>query len=626
MMAGQTIETVITVDANQAIAELAKFDHETKAAEKALRDADAATKAFEKTQREAVAAVTAIDTRVEKYQRDIVALATAMASGTGNTKAYEAEMRQLNAELDRLNGKTRTLKPSIASVATEMRKVESSGNQAALKLMTLSQAADDAQYGLRGMLNNIPQVVQAFGGGMGLAGGISIAATALFQVYDRFIDVGDAAKTGTETAGSYVDDLRKEISDLSKELTDLQGTATRVAMEEQGKRIEIAAKEAQAMIDAVGGRARLGVLEAATKGGAQMENLQSRAEYMARDIVYRTRNPFVSPEMLKQAIDAREKLDLEMAKMAAMARIEQEKEDQKRIDQAVDAANAITEAEAKGSKQRIDNAKKEADAKFAIFVSSMEEEERQLKEVAKMRREAAAEREKLELERMSLSLSGGFVNNEIRGAGAGTQGAAATTEMQAMAVEAAKNAAMAEDWSLAWIKAGRDVADSFGDLQSVATGTLSTLTAGTQQYLDDVITGQENAEAALATMLMRTAGQALIGSGIDLGGRAVVSAFTGLQPLAAAQGAAAAGLIASGVALGGTATGIEHMAAGGQIGRPLPDKSATDRGASPRSSRGGGDGGPLVINISYGVGGPLPEDTAREIARVQRTGNRRSGA
>jgi hypothetical protein len=184
------------------------------------------------------------------------------------------------------------------------------------------------------------------------------------------------------------------------------------------------------------------------------------------------------------------------------------------------------------------------------------------------------------------------------------------------------------DWSGMWSDAVDSVADSFGDLQSVATGALSTLTAGTQQYLDDVITGQENAEAALATMLMRTAGQALIGSGIDLGGRAVVSAFTpGLQPLAAAQGAAAAGLIASGVALGGTATGIEHMAAGGQIGRPLPDKkSATDRGASPRSSRGGGDGGPLVINISYGVGGPLPEDTAREIARVQRTGNRRSGA
>ena len=54
---------------------------------------------------------------------------------------------------------------------------------------------------------------------------------------------------------------------------------------------------------------------------------------------------------------------------------------------------------------------------------------------------------------------------------------------------------------------------------------------------------------------------------------------------------------------------------------------ATDRGASPRSSRGrGGEGGPTVINISYGVGGPLPEDTAREVARVMKTGNRRRGA
>jgi hypothetical protein len=55
--------------------------------------------------------------------------------------------------------------------------------------------------------------------------------------------------------------------------------------------------------------------------------------------------------------------------------------------------------------------------------------------------------------------------------------------------------------------------------------------------------------------------------------------------------------------------------------------AARDRGAAPRSSRGGdGGGGPLVVNVSYGVGGPLPEDTAREIARVMKTGNRRRGA
>jgi hypothetical protein len=126
---------------------------------------------------------------------------------------------------------------------------------------------------------------------------------------------------------------------------------------------------------------------------------------------------------------------------------------------------------------------------------------------------------------------------------------------------------------------------------------------------------------------MRTAGQALISHGINLAGAAVVSAGTGLLPVAAAQAAGAAGLIAGGIALGATATGIEHVAAGGALGKPLDDKSGTrDKGASPRSSGGGGSGGPMIVNVSYGAGGPLPEDIAREIHKVTSSGNRRRGA
>jgi hypothetical protein len=148
-----------------------------------------------------------------------------------------------------------------------------------------------------------------------------------------------------------------------------------------------------------------------------------------------------------------------------------------------------------------------------------------------------------------------------------------------------------------------------------------------QTYLDAKIKGEENAEALMAASLMRTAGQALIGHGINLAGAAVVSAGTGLLPVAAAQAAGAAGLIAGGIALGATATGIEHVAAGGALGKPLDDKSGTrDKGASPRSSGGGGSGGPMIVNVSYGAGGPLPEDIAREIYKVTSSGNRRRGA
>lgn len=149
-----------------------------------------------------------------------------------------------------------------------------------------------------------------------------------------------------------------------------------------------------------------------------------------------------------------------------------------------------------------------------------------------------------------------------------------------------------------------------------------------QEYLDAKIKGEENAEAMIAVSLMRTAGQALIGHGINLAGAAVVSAGTGAIPIAAAQAAQAAGLIAGGIALGATATGIEHIAAGGVVGKPLEDKKAAkDRGASPRGGSGGGGGsGGLTVNVSYGAGGPLPEDIAREIDKVVKSNDRRRGA
>lgn len=135
-----------------------------------------------------------------------------------------------------------------------------------------------------------------------------------------------------------------------------------------------------------------------------------------------------------------------------------------------------------------------------------------------------------------------------------------------------------------------------------------------QGYLDAVITGQENAEAMLAASLMRTAGQALISHGVDLGGRATVSALSGLLPLAAAQGAGAAALIAGGVALGGVATGITHVAAGGTIGKALPaePKIKDLNTPSPRSS-GNSDG----ITINYmGASGATAEESHKAVLQA----------
>lgn len=61
------------------------------------------------------------------------------------------------------------------------------GGGSAMGLLAVSQAAEDAQYGIHGVLNNIPQAVMAFGGftpaAMVLASGLSLVAVAAVVLY-----------------------------------------------------------------------------------------------------------------------------------------------------------------------------------------------------------------------------------------------------------------------------------------------------------------------------------------------------------------------------------------------------------------------------------------------------------
>ena len=57
------------------------------------------------------------------------------------------------------------------------------GAAGSMGFLAFSQAVEDAQYGIKGVLNNIPQMIMGFGGTMGLAGAISLAAVAAVTLY-----------------------------------------------------------------------------------------------------------------------------------------------------------------------------------------------------------------------------------------------------------------------------------------------------------------------------------------------------------------------------------------------------------------------------------------------------------
>jgi hypothetical protein len=138
--------------------------------------------------------------------------------------------------------------------------------------------------------------------------------------------------------------------------------------------------------------------------------------------------------------------------------------------------------------------------------------------------------------------------------------------------------------------------------------------------------GQEDAGAILLQGLAQQAGDLITLKGAESAATGLSMLFTG-NPAGAVPLAGGLALIGAGqaIAIGGAEVAASMIS--GASRTPSTDKGASrDRGASPgRGGGGSGGGGPLVVNVAYGAGGPLPEDTAREIQKAVDTGRRRGG-
>lgn len=71
------------------------------------------------------------------------------------------------------------------------------GGGAAMGLLQLGQAVDDAQYGFRAIVNNIPTIAMAMTGSAGIAGAVGIAAVAVSQLINHWTELS-AVLSNTE--------------------------------------------------------------------------------------------------------------------------------------------------------------------------------------------------------------------------------------------------------------------------------------------------------------------------------------------------------------------------------------------------------------------------------------------
>jgi len=129
--------------------------------------------------------------------------ARGMENMTDKARVAEFAFYDLDANLRATATGTTTLTAGMTKLAPSTR-------DNARALLMFSQGFEDAQYGIRGVLNNIPGLVLALGGGAGLAGAISIAAVSFSVLYEW---LGKTEEKASDVAAS-IDKISDNMGDM----------------------------------------------------------------------------------------------------------------------------------------------------------------------------------------------------------------------------------------------------------------------------------------------------------------------------------------------------------------------------------------------------------------------------
>jgi hypothetical protein len=111
----------------------------------------------------------------------------------------DAKFGSVITEMKRVEKASDSLKKKFAGIGHTGPTTSAKGGKGGYRapgmgILELSRGIEDAQYGLRGVLNNIPGTIMAFGGGAGLAGVVSLAAVGVAVLGKRLYDLATNAK------------------------------------------------------------------------------------------------------------------------------------------------------------------------------------------------------------------------------------------------------------------------------------------------------------------------------------------------------------------------------------------------------------------------------------------------
>jgi hypothetical protein len=142
-------------------------------------------------------------------------------------------MDQVGKKADQLNRKTQAMGGGSQ---------RQGGYTQGMGVLEVSRAIEDAQYGIRGVLNNIPSIIQSFGGSMGLAGVVSIAAVAVSVLGKELFSLVSPAGVAAEKLEKF----KAASESLTASLKELRDTR---AAKELAAEIELLNTQSREFID-----------------------------------------------------------------------------------------------------------------------------------------------------------------------------------------------------------------------------------------------------------------------------------------------------------------------------------------------------------------------------------------
>jgi hypothetical protein len=609
-------------------------------------------------------AVTKIDKAIKQTELDMKALTAAIAAGGPNVDQYK------NA----LNG-----------LAASKRNV----GQAALEL---SRGVEDLQYGFGGIVNNIPSLVMSLGGGAGLTAAISLAAVGINQLSKRFADyhteadkikikneqlaasmrdlraaVQEDAKKSVDSLDTMVTDLDKKIATFGKKesqkyLYDAQIDLSEnkqkiIENEERLNKNNLVIMEQQKIIAAetlkLNGRAESSSflvssnlkkareqLTAATIESRSAEINIGASQAAINSLELRVDEVNRRAKSLEHLEDAAEKNKKKKGPKEKTTDYHEIYEAKKAINERMKAEELFYEDQAEKRKFALDSYRETKNGERAINEIATKEEiemiayasDNYVKELFKRinaRRKMYDQQDKDEEKLARLTQSRTDEVNRYARRDMFSKMASDNVFTQ----QRIENIGKLKQAEIDALKEQRDVQrEHYKDTAQFAKSAAGSMTSSFQEYLSLKIEGNKYAEELMIASIMKQAGQALVGYGIESIGQGAAFIASQNYPAGAQALAIGAALTASGVGLGAGSASINY---GVQVkskadsdaereAEKAKKKAEKDAGVSSGRSGLNSGGGGIVLNLSYGVAGPLPEDTARmiqrELSQAQRRG------